>query len=81
MKESENKFGVGAWKSAIKLALFVEGKTTYNNKVVRALKYLNTCRERKLISIDQCASHYGLTITKTRSSVKYDGVMTDKTNN
>ena len=80
MQESEDKFGKGAWESAIKLALFSEGMTTYNNKVVRALKYLNNCRNSKLINLGQCAAHYGLTITKTRSRAKMDGVMTSKTN-
>jgi len=75
MEESENKFGVGAWKSAVKLLLFSEGMTTYNNKVVRALKYLNKCRSNKLIKLEQCATHYNLTLTKTRLSAKLDGVM------
>ena len=54
---------------------FTSGMTTYNNKVVRALKYLNQCRGSKLIKLEQCANHYDLTITKTRSNAKLDGVM------
>jgi len=79
MEESEAKFGKSTWKSAIKLGLFSEGMTTYNNRVVRAIKYLNKCRNNKLISLEQCATHYDLTITKTRLRNKPDGVMTDKT--
>ena len=78
MKESENKFGKGAWLASVKLTLYTEGMTTYNNKVVRALKYLNKCRTVKLISMAECATYYGLTITKTRLSKKLDGVMADK---
>ena len=79
MEQSEAKFGIGTWQAAIKLALFSEGMTTYNNKVVRALKYLNKCRNNKLISLEQCAVHYKLTITKTRLRKKLDGVMAVKT--
>lgn len=78
MKESEIKFGAGGWKSAVKLALYTEGMTTYNNNVVRALKYLNRCRTTKLINLGECAAHYGLTITKTRLKNKPEGVMNAK---
>lgn len=81
MEESELKFGNGAWLSAIKLALFTEGKTTYNNNVVRALKYFNRCRNTKLISLEESAAHYDLTITKTRLSKKMEGVMAPVKNN
>jgi|APSaa5957512535_1039671.scaffolds.fasta_scaffold14620_6 hypothetical protein len=75
MEESEEKFGKGAWLSAIKLALYTEGKTTYNGNVVRALKYLNKCRKTKYISLEESAAHYDLTITKTRLRKKMSGVM------
>lgn len=75
MKECEEKFGVGAWKSCIKLALFSEGMTTYNNNVVRALKYLNKCRSTKKIKLESCAIHYNLTVKQTRLRSKLDGVM------
>lgn len=78
MEESEAKFGKGSWQAAIKLALFTEGMTTYNNNVVRALKYFNKCRNTKLISLVESAAHYELTITKTRNRKKMDGVMTPK---
>ena len=78
MEESEKKFGVGAWRASVKLALFAEGMTTYNNNVVRGLKYLNRCRSEKQINLEECAKHYALTLTKTRLDKKHnddDGVM------
>ena len=75
MKESEVKFGERSWIAAIKLALFTEGKTTYSGNVVRALKYLNKCRNTKYISLEEAATHYSLTITKTRNKKTMDGVM------
>ena len=71
MEESEKKFGIGAWKAAIKLALFTEGMTTYNNNVVRALKYFNRCRTETQINLEECAKHYNLTLTKTRLDKKH----------
>ena len=75
MEESEKKFGVGAWKAAVKLALYTEGMTTYNNNVVRGLRYLNRCRTETQINLEECAKHYDLTLTKTRLDKKRDGVM------
>lgn len=75
MEEAEKQFGVGGWKAAVKLALYTEGMLVYNSKVVRGLKYLNKCRNIKQISLEQCAKHYGLTVTKTKLTSKLDGVM------
>ena len=75
MNETESKFGKGTWLAAVKLNLFIEGKTVYNNKVVQALRYLNKCRKEKNISLEQMAVHYGLNITNTKMRKKLDGEM------
>lgn len=75
MEESEHKFGKATWLAAIKLNLFTEGMTVYSGRVVQAYRYLNRCRAKKEISLEQCATHYDLTITSTKLRKKMDGVM------
>jgi hypothetical protein len=75
MKETEEKFGKGSWLSAVKLNLYIEGKTVYGKTVVQALRYLNKCRKEKNISLEQIAVHYGLEITKTKMKKTLDGEM------
>lgn len=75
MNESETKFGKGSWLSAVKLNLYIEGKTVYSGRVVQALKYLNRCRKEKNISLEEIAVHYGLQTTKTKLRKKMDGEM------
>lgn len=74
-KESEAKFGPQVFIAAIKLKLFSNGMNVYSSAVVSAQKYLNRAMEKKLISFEELATSYGLTITKTKLRKKLDGVL------
>jgi len=75
VKEAGEKFGEGNFKAAIKINLYVNGLTVYGAHVVQALRYIDKCRAKKLISLEQLATHYGFEITKTKLKKKMDGVM------
>lgn len=74
-EESESKFGPGTFQAAIKLQLFANGMNVYASSVVSAQKYLTRALEKKLISLEELATNYGLTITKTKLRKKLDGVL------
>ena len=76
-EETEAKWGKGTWLASIKLNMYVEGMTVYNPKVISCLKYLNQCREKKLITLESIASHYDLVPKKTRLRKKLSGVVND----
>jgi hypothetical protein len=68
MQQSENKFqGKSNWVNAIRLALFMDGKTVFRPSVTRAYRYLNKCRMEKIINLEECATYYDLTETKAKS--------------
>ena len=71
-KIGEEKFTKGNFLAAIKLDLFIEGRTVYGKNVVQALKYLNKARTQKIITLDAIANYYGLQITKTRLRKKVE---------
>lgn len=73
--ESEKKFGRSTFLSAIRLELFTEGLNVYSSSVVSAQRYLQRAREKKLISMEEIATHYGLEQTKARLRKKLDGVL------
>ena len=75
--ESEAKHGKSTWMAGVKLLMYVEGMTVYNKNVVSALKYLSKCREKKLITLEQIAGHYGFVPKHSRLRKKMDGVMLD----
>lgn len=75
--EMQQKFGVGQAKAAVKLALALDGKITYPPGVVQGVRYINKCRMKKLITLEQLAMALNLDITKTKLRKKMDGVMAD----
>ena len=77
-QETEEKWGKGTWLAAVKLNMYVEGMTVYNPKVISCLKYLNKCREKKLITLEAIATHYDLVPKKTRLRKKLSGVVNDE---
>jgi len=77
-EESEEKFGKGTWLASVKLNMYVEGMTVYNPNVISSLKYLNKCREKKLITLEAIATHYDLIPKKTRLRKKLSGVVNDE---
>jgi hypothetical protein len=76
-KESDQKFGVGVFEAAVKLKLMQNGMNTYSKRVVQALRYLDRALEIKLISLEELATSYGLTITQTKLKKMLDGVLAD----
>uniref|UniRef100_A0AAT9JFA8 ORF10 n=1 Tax=Nitrosopumilaceae spindle-shaped virus TaxID=3065433 RepID=A0AAT9JFA8_9VIRU len=77
-QETEEKFGKGTWLAAVKLNMYVEGMTVYNPNVITCLKYLNKCREKKLITLESIAAHYDLVPKITRLRKKLSGVVGDE---
>ena len=77
-QETEEKWGKGTWLASIKLNMYVEGMTVYNPNVISSLKYLNKCREKKLITLESIATHYDLIPKKTRLRKKLSGVVNDE---
>ena len=75
--ETEAKWGKGTWLASVKLNMYVEGMTVYNPKVISCLKYLNKCREKKIITLESIATHYDLIPKKTRMRKKLSGVIND----
>lgn len=76
-QESDAKFP-GLFESAVKLKLFENGLVTYSRPMVAAKRYLDRALEKKIISLDELANAYGLTITKTKLRKKLDGVLSEE---
>jgi len=74
-EQGETNFGKGNFEAAIKLNLYVNGLTTYGKHVVQALRWIDKARQKKKISLEQLATHYGLSVTTTRLRKKLDGVL------
>ena len=51
---------------------------TYARSTVSAMKYLDRALEKKLIKLDEVATAYGLSVTRTRLRKQLDGVLEDK---
>ena len=77
VRECEEKFGRGHFEAAVKLSLFSNGLNVYANKVVAAKRYFDKAREKKLISLEEVATHYGFEITVTKLRKKLDGVLAE----
>lgn len=77
-KESEQKFGYGAWTTAIKHKLLLNGMNTYGNTVVQAGRYFDRALEKKVIQLEDVAIHYNLSITRTRLDKVLDGVLSEE---
>ena len=73
--ECEDKFGKGAFLSAVKLKLLINGMNVYSPKVVQAQKYLDRAMTIKIISLEELAVSYGLETTRTKLRKKLDGVL------
>jgi hypothetical protein len=65
-KHGEKNFGIGNFKAAIKLLLYVNGLTTHGKNVVRALRWIDKERMSRNMPLPAFASHYELTETNTR---------------
>lgn len=74
-EESSKKFGPQVFLAAVKLKLFANGMNVYASSVVSAQKYLDRALEKKLISLEELATSYGLKITRSRLNHKLDGVL------
>lgn len=80
IKHGEINFGNGNFEAAVKLNLYVNGLTTYGNKVVQALRWIEKHRQKGLISLEQLAIHYKLEITRTKLKKDVDeSLITPKT--
>lgn len=77
-KEAEEKLGAGAWKTAIKHRLLMNGMNVYGPSVVQAGRYFDRAAEKKQIKLEDVAKHYNLSITKTRLDKALDGVLSSE---
>ncbi len=74
-KESEAKFTRKVFMAALKLSLMLHGISVYKRSMDTCIKYIARAREKKVISLEGCASYYGLEMTHSRVTQKLDGVL------
>lgn len=74
-EESNKKFGPGTFEAAVKLELFANGMNVYSSPVVSAQRYLSKALLTKRISLEELATSYGFSITKTKLRKQLDGVL------
>jgi len=73
--ESGVKFGEPKFKAAVKLKLFTNGINVYARDLVAASRYLDRALAKKIINLEEIATHYKFTITNTKLRKKLDGVL------
>lgn len=73
--ETEHKFSPHLVKLVIKQALKENGLNTYGREFTRARRYLDRALETKVISLEELATHYNMTITNTNLRKKLDGIL------
>lgn len=78
--ESSQRVGKGAWITAIRLALYQEGKLVFSKSVMHAIKYLDNARNTKIITLEQIAGYYDMVPVNRRLPTKKQlaGVILDK---
>lgn len=76
--DRDKAFGEGPYTTAIRLKLFINGKTTYSPTVVQALRDLDRSLETKLVNLEEVAVAYGIEITKTKLKKKPAEVIGEK---
>ena len=74
-EKCEIAFGEGNFKAAVKLSLYVNGMTVWGKHVVQALRALDRARQKKLISLKEIATHYGMNVTNTRLKKDVDSLI------
>lgn len=77
-KEAEEKLGKGAFQTAVKHKLLVNGMNVYGNSVVQAGRYLDRALEKKQMTLKDIATHYNFEITKTRLDAALDGILSSE---
>ncbi len=75
IEQSNAKFGPGTFEAAVKLELFANGMNVYSSPVVAAQRYLSKALLTKRISLEEIATKYGFSITKTKLRKQLDGVL------
>lgn len=78
--ESGESFRENEFKTAILLKLKENGINGFRPRIVQACRYLDKILEMKRISLEDLATHYGLTATKTKMRKKLPKIITENTN-
>ena len=77
-EETEKKLGKSNFMTALRLSMYIDGKLVWGRSVQHAMKYLDKCREKKVITLEQLAGHYGLEPRRFHLYKKLDGVMSEE---
>lgn len=75
IKETEDKFSEPTVKTTVKQMLREQGIDTYSSAIVSCRRYMTKAMERKQITNEDLAVHYGLKPTNTKLRKKLDGVL------
>ena len=78
IKETESKYSKSNVLSALKLKLFVNGINTYSRQVANVSKYIDKALEKKHFNLEELATAYGLSVTRTKLRKKLDGLLADE---
>lgn len=64
--DRDKAFGERTYEAAVKVILFSHGLTTYSGPVTQAIRDIQRSLEAKIITLEDLATVYGLTVTKTK---------------
>ena len=74
-KGAEKTLGKSTFMTAVRLAMYIEGKLVWGKSVEHAMKWLNKSRAKKIITLEQIAGHYGLVPRRRNLHKKLDEVL------
>ena len=74
-KESEEKWTAKIFQTTVKQSLRENGIDTYSAPIVSCRRYLSKALEKKQITLEDIAVHYGMKPTVTKMRKKLDGVL------
>ncbi len=72
---AEKAHGKGTFMTAVRLAMYIEGKLVWGRSVAHAIKALERARSQKVITLEQIAGHYGLVVRRRNLHKKLDDVL------
>uniref|UniRef100_A0AAT9JAR2 ORF76 n=1 Tax=Nitrosopumilaceae spindle-shaped virus TaxID=3065433 RepID=A0AAT9JAR2_9VIRU len=77
INETNKKFTEYVVRATCKLIMMENGINVYSKPIVTCKKYLYKALDKKEISLEDIATHYGFKITRTKLKKMLDGVLSD----
>ena len=74
-KGAEHSHGKSTFLTAVRLAMYIEGKLVWGRSVAHAIKALERARSQKVITLEQIAGYYGLVPRRRHLHKKLDDVL------